>query len=394
MITPNIIKHITHLEDLLIYGNTGIDYLEEMTLKLINCAEGLGNSGVKVKIDGSPAVVVATDFNGERFVALKHSWEKGKRFHNDDEIDIAYDDSRKDLKNKLKTLLHNLDFINIPKNEIWMGDILYSKEDLKVADIEDTKYLVFKPNTIVYAVPVDSDLTNILISSDLGVAWHTKYIGNDFDNLTRLDSISLLNVNSVPSVYQMSTEDIIVSNPFSNSEKIVIKRLSKELHENLLKLKSNALYKVLLSNKKIVQRLLKYRNDIIRLYACEWGNFYNADDFIRLISLENEEHINSLKTERGKLKCREEFTQYKALIESYKEVINQYFYTQGIACKLKNFCVKKLSTSLDFKTFYEESNSYTPCSGEGFVLYDTSSNICKAVDRTDFSLMNFKNNQE
>ena len=383
-----------HLEDMLIYGNDGADLLEDMMTILLDCIKKSNSYHVKVKIDGSPAVVVATDFNGEKFVALKHSWEKGKRFHTDSEIDNAYDDSREDLKVKLKLLLHNLDFINIPRNEIWMGDFLYSKADLHIADINNVKYLVFKPNTLVYAIPLDSELTSTIINSDIGIAWHTKYTGSDFENLIRLDSVDLSDVNSVPSVFQLSTEDIIGSNPLSNSERIVIEQLSNELHENILKLKSNALYGALLSNKKLVQRLLKYRNDLIRLYSCEYDGFYNADDFIKLVAYESAEHINSLKTERGKQKSREELELYKGILESYKDVINQYFKTQGIACKLKNLCVHKLNQNLELDTFYKENDTYRPCSGEGFVIYDDLGNVCKAVCRTDFSLMNFKNNRE
>ena len=382
-----------HLEDLLIYGKDGTEILEYMMYTLISCASGVDTSHVKVKVDGSPAVVVATDFNGEKFVALKHSWEKGKRFHTDEEIDIAYDDSRVDLKKKLKMLLYNLSFINIPKNEIWMGDILYSKSDLKDETINNKEYLVFKPNTLVYAVPINCDLANIIKKSDIGVAWHTKYTGEDFNNLTRFDSIDLTEVNLVPTVYQMSTEDIITSSFLSDSENIVVDKLFEDLCKELQELKNNELYEVLVSNKKLVQRLLKYRNDLIRQYSCEYDGLYTAEAFIATVSKESDEHVNSLKTERGKLKSLEEFNQYKSALEGYKDVLNLYFETQRLACKLKNLCIDKINQGLEFETFYEEDNNYRPCSGEGFVLYDFLGNICKAVCRTDFSLMNFKRNQ-
>ena len=51
-------------------------------------------------------------------------------------------------------------------------------EDKGTETIDGTKYYTFQPNTIVYAVPVDSDLGKIMNSAKIGVVWHTTYTGS------------------------------------------------------------------------------------------------------------------------------------------------------------------------------------------------------------------------
>ena len=47
---------------------------------------------------------------------------------------------------------------NLNWNTVAQGDMLYTKDMLQNANIEGENYLIFKPNTIVYAIPSDSDL--------------------------------------------------------------------------------------------------------------------------------------------------------------------------------------------------------------------------------------------
>ena len=52
------------------------------------------------------------------------------------------------------------------------GDILFTKGDLKQVTIDGEKCIAFKPNTITYVVPADSDTAREMMAAELGVVFH------------------------------------------------------------------------------------------------------------------------------------------------------------------------------------------------------------------------------
>ena len=60
---------------------------------------------------------------------------------------------------------------------------MYTSEDVDTTTIEGKKYYTFQPNTIVYAVDVNSDFGKIIKSSKIGVVWHTTYSCSDFQGM-------------------------------------------------------------------------------------------------------------------------------------------------------------------------------------------------------------------
>ena len=58
-----------------------------------------------------------------------------------------------------------------------------TKGDVKVATIGGEKYYTFQPNTIVYAVPVNSKLGAQIKRASVGVVWHTTYEGREISKM-------------------------------------------------------------------------------------------------------------------------------------------------------------------------------------------------------------------
>ena len=56
-------------------------------------------------------------------------------------------------------------------------------DDMEPQTIDGVKYITFQPNTIVYAVPVNSDLGKTMLRSKVGIVWHTTYTGNELQNM-------------------------------------------------------------------------------------------------------------------------------------------------------------------------------------------------------------------
>jgi hypothetical protein len=54
---------------------------------------------------------------------------------------------------------------------------MFTQSDLETTTIGNEDYINFQPNTIVYAVPVDSPLARQIKAAKVGVVWHTTYSG-------------------------------------------------------------------------------------------------------------------------------------------------------------------------------------------------------------------------
>jgi hypothetical protein len=66
---------------------------------------------------------------------------------------------------------------------ILQGDFLFSKSDLKSATIDGENMITFTPNTITYAVPVDSDIGKRILRARMGIVFHTSYSGKTMKSL-------------------------------------------------------------------------------------------------------------------------------------------------------------------------------------------------------------------
>ena len=85
-----------------------------------------------------------------------------------------------DLNAKFKVAL--AEFSKLGIKGVLQGDLMFTN-DISKETIEGVSYYTFQPNTIVYAVPVDSDLGRIMNKSKVGVVWHTTYKGSSLPEM-------------------------------------------------------------------------------------------------------------------------------------------------------------------------------------------------------------------
>ena len=134
---------------------------------------GVHDGSVSVKWDGAPAVFAGIDPNdGVFFVAKKGIFNKNPKVYKT-AADVDADTSG-DLADKLKLALKHLPELGI--KGVVQGDFLYSSGDLERATISGQKYITFHPNTIVYAVPADSDAAKEITSSKIGIVWPSRMV--------------------------------------------------------------------------------------------------------------------------------------------------------------------------------------------------------------------------
>ena len=172
-----------HIEDNVLNG--GVQGARESIKFLQSLRDMLSGSSasavsVSVKWDGAPAIFAGSDpSDGRFFVAKKGIFAKNaKVYKSPEEVDA---DTSGDLATKLKLALKHLPALGI--KGVIQGDFLYSKSDLKTVSYKGVKYLTFHPNTLVYAVPVSSQLAKRIRASKIGIVWHTSYSGKTFDTM-------------------------------------------------------------------------------------------------------------------------------------------------------------------------------------------------------------------
>lgn len=170
--------HMEHLEDMIF--NDGVEGARLAITSLQSLRDMLAGRAkervnMTVKWDGAPAIFAGVDpSDGKFFVAKKGVFNANPQlFKSEKDIDASLSG---DLANKFKIALREFSKLGIRKG-MYQGDLMFTKSDLKVSNISGEKYITFQPNTIVYAVPVNSQLARIIQRSQIGVVWHTTYTG-------------------------------------------------------------------------------------------------------------------------------------------------------------------------------------------------------------------------
>ena len=336
---------------------------------------------------------MASDYNGEAFVFTKHSFAKdkeGKFILRRDKVAFSAEEIPNVSKNervqyKLWQLFQAAPYINIPKNEIWSGDFLFSKEDLEEINLEGEECICFQPNTILYAIPLRDPLSKEVKRSDFGIAWHTRYRGDDFEHLKIDFDVSVSSVNDVPNIFQIDANLPPIANYTLTKEEInKIEMLLNSTKNHLNFLIGKDFYKKLINNSEYKTLLNEYRNYSIRRDS----QTLRAQDFLDWISEKFDKKISDMKTEKGRdnWEARKKDVSKFLSIEEMQEV----FDLQDELINIKEIFISKLNKLNNFKTYLQYKDlSYIPANSEGYAISDINGNVQKLVSRLEFSKANF-----
>ena len=166
--------HLEHIEDEILNfgvpgGRAAINFVR--SLRDMLAGEARSSVNMTVKWDGAPAIFAGKDpEDGKFFVAKKSVFNVSpKLYKTDAEIDA---DLSGDLNSKFKIAL--AEFSKLGIKGVLQGDLMFT-DDVDTTTIDGTKYYTFQPNTIVYAVPVDSDLGKTMNKSKIGIVRFNIY---------------------------------------------------------------------------------------------------------------------------------------------------------------------------------------------------------------------------
>jgi hypothetical protein len=385
--------HMEHVEDIMF--NEGVNG----TRRAINFLRDLrdmlsGNSkdsiSTTVKWDGAPAVFAGIDpRDGKFFVAKKGIFNKSpKVYKTNAEID---EDTTGDLASKLKVALRELSKLNI-KSGVYQGDIMFT-DDKKAETIEGQKYITFHPNTIVYAVPYDSDLGKKIRLAKIGVVWHTTYAGDSFETMQASFGKPIVSkMNSVSSVWMddATYRDESGTATFTKSETAALNDILSKIGKTFNTIPANVLNDI--AQNETLKTLIKtFNNSKIRNRQASVNSKEHVRELLDYISNKFKGEAEKMKTQAGKAKVEEN----KKKIMSYfanndMDSIAAVFDIMIMMTNAKMMIIDKLNQASSTRTFLKTKDGIKSTNVEGYVAIDRlTGGAVKIVDRLTFSYSNF-----
>lgn len=386
--------HLEHLCDLPF--NEGVDG----TRKAINFLRDLrdmlqGHSQSKitatVKWDGAPAIFAGIDpQDGKFFVAKKGLFNKQPKLYKTQE-EIRSDLSG-ELASKFSVALEEFAKLGIKKG-VYQGDLMFTKGDVKIEEIEGQKYYTFHPNTIVYAVPVRSALGSAISKAKVGVVWHTTYTGSSFDTMSASFGKGIVeHMNKVPSIWMddATYKDYSGTATFTAAEtKQVTEILSKA--GSLFRTLDASLINSFKTDPDLLMAVKTYNNAKIKSNDKISNPAQHAEGLFHYIYDRYQKEIDSKKTPAGKKTWEEKRKRVMQIFSSHdKSKIANVFELTNLLVDAKHMIVDKMNKAGHISTFLKTSDGFQVTGVEGFVCVDRlSGGAVKLVNRLEFSRANF-----
>lgn len=375
--------HLTHLEELVLTkGSDGYKMARAFLVELLKTLKGNSSSKIKtsVKWDGAPAIFVGINpDNGKFFVGTKSIFNKVPKINYTAEDIIKNHGHAPGLVDKLTRALEYLPRLNI-KN-IMQGDFMFDDEMISTTNIDGEPHYRFKPNTIVYAVPVDSSLGQQIGQAKFGIVFHTTYSSLDSGASFGADVSGLKRSPEVWFDDAYFTDDTGTVTLTDEEEAEVVKLVNE----------SDAIDSQIDYDNLPAALLNIYINTEIRS-----GNFLedpmkSYDGFINWFSERSQKKIDKLKSDKGKQRAADNTQQTMQSFNNKKEDILNIFKISRLLYKAKNIFINKYNNAVyNTKHFIDDgSGDLVVSNPEGYVAVDHAGNGIKFVDRLEFSRANF-----
>lgn len=387
-----------HLEDNIFNkGYAGAKEAINYLYSLHEMLEGHGRKAVNIttKWDGAPAVVCGTDpATGKFFVGTKGAFAQTPKI-NFTPADIDLNHPAAGLREKLKAALAHLRKLNW-SGTVAQGDLLFTKGDVKSATIDSEQYVVFKPNTITYAVPADTDLAKEVSSADIGIVFHTEYVGGptlaDTKAKFGFDSSRL---GSAPGVWHRDAiiRDLSGTVTFTQAESGQLMQSITQANNYLGQIDANTFNWLQggtdLAGSDFIVQLKAHTNAQVRK-----GSFDDPTTFAQNFVSKYVEYmtkiIDKYKTDKSKQAATEKMVQVVQFIRQHIPEIVAVYDLYLKLMESKNQIVKKLMQIQQMPTFIQQPDGgYAVTGEEGFVAVDRLGGALKLVDRLEFSRHNF-----
>ena len=400
--------HLEHLEDnILNKGYPGAKEAVDYLYSLHSMLDGNAKSPISMttKWDGAPAIVAGKDpATGKFFVGTKGVFaQKAKLNFTEKDIDTNHQDktvkgelkSGEGLRKKLKLALKYLSGLNW--DTVAQGDMLFATtEDIKSVTLDNEEHIIFKPNTITYAVPKNSDMAKQILSAGFGIVWHTEYVGGPtladtnasfgFDSSVLGQATGVWHrdalIKDLSGTVTMTAEQ---SDDILNAITVANEYL-KSIDADTFKWLQQGTD--LIGDKVFLPQLKAHANNQVRQGHFDEPTKF-AQGFVTKYINYMEKEIAKVSTQKSIDAKTDKMVQgVKFIKEHVPSIVAVYdLYLKLIEAKLK--IVKKLEQIKQIGTFVQTDSGFDVTAEEGFVAVDRIGNALKLIDRLEFSRINF-----
>jgi len=384
--------HLEHLEDNVL--NNGVSGAREAINFLRSLRNMLaGHSDVKVNVttkwDGSPAIFAGINpENGKFFVGTKSVFNKNAKLNYTD-ADIDENHAAEGLNNKLKIALAYLPKLGI--KGILQGDMMFTKSDLKSETIDGEEYIIFQPNTIVYAVPANTKLAKMMMAAQLGVVFHTSYTGKDIENMKASFNIDLGHLTTTKDVWfrDASFTDASGSATFTEQETAELTSILSQAGRLFATIPALTLNRISSSETYLMQ-IKTYNNTKVREGQEIRDTRAHVNGLLKWVEDKLNKEILAAKKADTKEKRIKEKTEVMRFYRTNAAQLKQIFDLMNMIIEAKLMIIRKLETIKSIGTFVRTDDGFKSTAPEGFVAVDKlKGNALKLVDRLEFSHQNF-----
>ena len=386
--------HLEHLEDEIINqgidgGRGAINFLQGLRDML----KGNSNSSVNmtVKWDGAPAIFCGQHpETNQFFVAKKSLFNKEPKFYTSEHEIKNADELSGALKEKFLTSFQCLS--KLSWNTIMQGDLMYTN-DKKMQKIDGQSFVTFQPNTIMYAVNVESDLGKKIANSKMGIVFHTTYSGGTIEDLSASfgANISKLGNSSDVWIDDATYKDVSGKGSMTAKETLALTQELSKTGKAFHGIKRKDLDKFQKIQEEIGRKgagasYKTYCNTLIR------GGSYKPTYDGYMKHFENywrDKVVGKVKTEKTKQIKTEIGEQLYNELRSLKKMITNLTSFMGHLVVAKQMIIESLNRVKSIGTFKKTATGFEVVNPEGYVAIDRTGSAVKLVDRMEFAFNNF-----
>ena len=380
--------HLEHIEDEILNsgihgGRAAINFIQSLRDMLAGTAKTSVN--VSTKWDGAPAIFAGTDpSDGQFFVAKKSVFNKNPiLYKKESDIDVTGD-----LGAKFKVALKEFSKLDI--KGVLQGDLLYTTP--LSSDIAD--HWTFQPNTIMYAVPKDSDIGKKIAKSKIGIIWHTTYSGDTLEDMTASFGVSQP-LKRVSTVWHTDADfkDVSGSAKMTTAETTKVTGDLSEAGSTFRKINSKKMgeWNPLQNTLPASAQWKTYQNSLIKNQTKFRGGRKLVADYFKFVHEAFLKITATKKTEKTKNEWMKRKEQYFKELRNHTRNMVAVTEFMGHIVNAKMKIIDKLNSikQLGMSTFVKTSDGFKVTTPEGYVVADSTQIAVKLVDRLEFSFNNF-----
>lgn len=389
-------RHLTHIEDAVLEGGvTGTRNAIQFLIALrdmfaddgTTLSEASGSLILRTKFDGAPAIYAGINpENGKFFVGSKSIFAKNAKL-NYTEADVRANHSG-GLADKLSQALKYLPALGI--KGIIHGDFMFSKSDLKTETIDGKKYIVFRPNTIAYAIPADSALARQVLAAQIGIVFHTSYTGKTMQTLQTQFDVDIASLKKSKNVWFRTNRLLDVTNAarLSKSENVKLTSILSQAGTIFRTIPSSLLNQIA-SNDTYRIPIMTYMNQKVRAGQHMGPNF--AKEVMDFVATKYNKSIADAKRPDTKTNRTREKDAVMRWFHNNMVSLKAIFQLQNLLIDAKLMLIKKFNECNDIGTFlHTPTGGYKVTTPEGYVAaWSSGGDAVKLVDRMEFSRANF-----